>query len=390
MWIGLRGNRSLCGDVTMGNWANWCCVSGPCIIVTDDFERADDTDLGADWDERSGDWSIDTNRLKEAGTSGAMVICTTPNPLGERSYVQIYVYPNGGEKYRIILNYLNDGSYQYVEVECGASDIVLTAGGQTRTYAGASPAWDGTVEYVMSGGITDGHLWVAFAGNIPLQTYCVWDANISLTAGGNKVGIGNGGTVELFVDIFVFWKHGQDQPGCPDPGCWCEYVDGTGQTVRYYIAWKIRLDWYANPWDKCAAIAGSWAELEFNCGDTGPSWDTVDGLHFGVALALGDGTLPVSEPGFGDIPRVFCGSSERCDWYIVQSDPSGFCCETYAGWTGCIALRQCEKDAPTALTCGETWQLRYDAILGDNIGACLICGGPDQAGSYWIIATENV
>jgi len=55
-----------------------CCKRRPtgCVILDDTFDRSDSTDLGSDWDEKSGNWSIDSNTLKEAGTPGSQVATT--------------------------------------------------------------------------------------------------------------------------------------------------------------------------------------------------------------------------------------------------------------------------------------------------------------------------
>lgn len=39
-------------------------------VITDDFNRADSDDLGADWTEVAGNWAIDTNRLRENANQG--------------------------------------------------------------------------------------------------------------------------------------------------------------------------------------------------------------------------------------------------------------------------------------------------------------------------------
>ncbi|WP_406444621.1 hypothetical protein OHB14_36905 [Streptomyces sp. NBC_01613] len=41
---------------------------------TDDFNRADSTNLGANWVEVSGDWSVDTNRLSPGAAGGTIIL----------------------------------------------------------------------------------------------------------------------------------------------------------------------------------------------------------------------------------------------------------------------------------------------------------------------------
>ncbi len=40
-----------------------CCAPAGCDYFTDEFTRADSTDLGDDWTEDTGDWSIASNML---------------------------------------------------------------------------------------------------------------------------------------------------------------------------------------------------------------------------------------------------------------------------------------------------------------------------------------
>src|SRR5690606_41656943 len=47
-----------------------CCEDegGGCTILADNFNRDDSTDIGPEWDEVEGDWSINSNRLVVSGS----------------------------------------------------------------------------------------------------------------------------------------------------------------------------------------------------------------------------------------------------------------------------------------------------------------------------------
>jgi hypothetical protein len=55
------------------------CACCGCRVFQDDFNRDDSTDVDG-WDELSGDWSIDSQQLHEAGTDGALVIAKADVP----------------------------------------------------------------------------------------------------------------------------------------------------------------------------------------------------------------------------------------------------------------------------------------------------------------------
>lgn len=67
---------------------NNCCCVADCWIYKDDFNRADDTDLGADWTEDSGSWAINGNTLK---TSSANAFCYYDATQNDPVYFANYV-----------------------------------------------------------------------------------------------------------------------------------------------------------------------------------------------------------------------------------------------------------------------------------------------------------
>lgn len=56
-----------------------CCCAAGCGIFEDYFNRANSSDIGSDWTETTGDWSISGNKLSVA-TSGAECTCNATRP----------------------------------------------------------------------------------------------------------------------------------------------------------------------------------------------------------------------------------------------------------------------------------------------------------------------
>lgn len=71
-----------------GSWW-WCCCEEEvppedCIEYTDNFNRANSTDVGGDWTEQYGDWSINNNALRAPSTE--LGVITNSNILTQGSY----------------------------------------------------------------------------------------------------------------------------------------------------------------------------------------------------------------------------------------------------------------------------------------------------------------
>ena len=69
-----------------------CCC---CRILHDEFTRANSSDLGNNWTEASGAWSILSNYVQES--SGGILVCDLPHPLGECSVVARVTWTGGGQ-----------------------------------------------------------------------------------------------------------------------------------------------------------------------------------------------------------------------------------------------------------------------------------------------------
>ncbi len=70
-----------------------CCCNRPCVIAQDDFNRPDSENLGPQWDEVSGDWSIYNQAAREL-TGDGQAVHKTPHRLPDESMVVSVDVPN--------------------------------------------------------------------------------------------------------------------------------------------------------------------------------------------------------------------------------------------------------------------------------------------------------
>jgi len=354
-----------------------CCAIPGCIIVEDDFDRGDNADIGDKFVEILGTWAIDTNQLTEVGTPNAIVVTVAQNTSG-RGYVSAFIEPVEGSKYRLLLGAKSDGTeYQFVEAHCTAAALVLTAGGETRTYTAADDGWSMSETPIgMSACLTQGLLWVhvshmGFGG-------CVWDNTATVNNANRHAGMMNGGSTELKWDDFVYQQHYLDDPECPNPGCYCEYEDDDGHTQRYYLGWQMMLTYIGYP--GCDCFTGC-VTMEYDCAEA--AWFAVSGVVCSVSLPSGTG--------IDRVPKVTCGYDVRCDWLMSQFT----CCDGAAPASGCdTPPSACVDQGADSFVCGpaDTFAVRWYWEVPETDLSCAgeiysTCG--EYGGSYDAILTDG-
>lgn len=108
---GWYGPRGACG----------CCES--CDIFSDDFNRADSSDLGADWDEVSGSWSITSNTLRTSSTNAVAVSSASTGT--STLYLKALVKGDtSSDCVRLVFAYENSSNYWFAELFLGAAKAV--------------------------------------------------------------------------------------------------------------------------------------------------------------------------------------------------------------------------------------------------------------------------
>jgi len=181
-----------------------CCCGKACILLSDNFDRAPSTNLGANWEEvsGSGDSSIVGGELSMP--AGAMVVTTEGTGLPDPWMTSTAVIPNPqpGDIDRAIVNYVDTNNYLCAEVEFQAAGVAVIRA--CSISAGAKSVLDeNTVGYVAG----EANSIVAcrtieglYAGcNASMTTWaCVGDN------GGRKAGLENASASNtITLDTFV-------------------------------------------------------------------------------------------------------------------------------------------------------------------------------------------
>ena len=374
-----------------------CCCNEGCLIYFDDFNRADNTDLGSGWDEISGDWSILDNELVVPGTANAKVLCTTPNPLAGNGVVMVDIEPTNGAKYRIILNSNAAGtSYKYVEAECLTGSLILTAGSETRTYTTAD-GWDITARPMgMTACVAEGLLSVS-VGTMGFAAV-VWDNTVTVDQSDRYAGLMNGGTVSLTWDNFCYYHHVDDGIVIPDSGgapdcdfCVCYCVKENGK--KSFPPWRMKVDGFADccPTCCCCEWDGFCAVFEYDalngywmCVDSG----TVCGRPYPATDTL-DPETPYPSPTIRceDLIGSYAGETARCGWILDMFA----CCLHTPATPGCTPENYGCHDIPAHVLVCEPFSLRFDITVqggGSRCGTC--CQDLYDVCGFYLIASAGV
>jgi hypothetical protein len=206
-----------------------CCGGGPCIVYADDFNRADSTDLGSKWEEVSGDWEIDTNRLQS--TSEGFCLTTTRPKISRRSpkhYAHIISatlagYDDGVRLWKIIIWYDDASNYlyaQFVADEAGViqPSIIQVEGGSPTTLMDSTthpgnPAYSTAYPTITICYSPDG---LVMHDSLEEHRYTVCVTSPTTARAGGVVG--------FLVGTFDNWsyeEHWTSYTLCPDCGCHC-------------------------------------------------------------------------------------------------------------------------------------------------------------------------
>lgn len=177
-----------------------CCdnVGTPCTFVSDDFNRANNTDVGANWTETAGDWEIDSNEA-EISSANALLVSTGTNADGGTSKIQVLVKASSITTLaRVIVAYTDTNNYLFAELLfLGSSSTLrlLQRSGGTNTELAR---FGGTLGTISLSTATQYLVTVCYNGStlsavIGAATYCLSASVTGFT--GDKVALGTGGTV---------------------------------------------------------------------------------------------------------------------------------------------------------------------------------------------------
>jgi hypothetical protein len=202
------------GDVGNGCPEIACPDPDPCVMVTDNFTRPDNTDISAGapcrgWTEVSGAWSIASNVL-QCTTSG-IAICNTPHADGLTSMMVTATYTISGNRALIIVGYLDSSNYTYVAFGVSGVSLNRVAGGvDTQLHSdGMSTASGGVAKVCVT---AEGKL-TAYRNGTAELTYT------GLTFAGTQCGLGKKDTGTVTFDDFEFARvYSEESPTCAQCG----------------------------------------------------------------------------------------------------------------------------------------------------------------------------
>lgn len=305
-----------------------CCDAGPCRSFSDGFNRADGTDIGSTWTEVSGDWSISSNTLAEAGTSGAVAIYN--NHWSQTAVIANVntVSESNGDRYRIVVNYKDSANYMYAElyingvngseislhsVSGGAdttleTDTILSLTGTSRTFAVClgSNGFQGSVNNAVAS--------------------LVWNEQGPVHADGYQSGLGNGAAQAIEFDDFYMSEHLDDNADCPGCICACD-----GKTWPKVLNAKVTYS------GRCAPVVNTFTI----------TYDRIQGEWIGTYTCVDEMTL-----------RVQCNAD--IDLIDISLEPYGTCCD----------LSTCSGPPETGSTCNPLYFVRTISYAGLGCNCC--------------------
>lgn len=221
-----------------------CCCDDACVTVTDDFQRADATDLGPNWDiGETSDWQISGGKAKGIAND-AIHVQHFPDSQGSMLATVTAQNTQYGDSYAVLLAWYDEENYLYVKFIAPTDEF-------------ADQYWETVLGEVVDGFATevsdtpnlntdcDSFSYRPFTvggGHYALVSY---DRDALYVAGvdpgnpnegftrcvgprtktpANRVGLAHGGGVNpIWVTYFWASEHARTNPDCDDIGCNCGY-----------------------------------------------------------------------------------------------------------------------------------------------------------------------
>lgn len=208
-----------------------CCEERPCIIVEDDFNRADSTNIGSKWVEAFGDAEIVDTQLEMPANT--VVRTVKSHPVDDPTCHATVTLPDivAGDDYMLLVNYDEESdSYLYgryswdggddVEISCGSCVGIGTPLEFDSTTTAAPLIGEGDKRSDTLNVCRSLNGIYAWAGSdFPAAWKCEIEDN-----GGRKAGLRAvaAGGAELKFDDFVWEEHLYTNPKCRPCACECE------------------------------------------------------------------------------------------------------------------------------------------------------------------------
>ena len=234
----------------LGQWqpCPTCCVG--CVYESDNFDRADSTNLGAKWTETAGNPEILSNALAFVAQANAKATCTTLHPTPSNKYIvsATVKFTADGDVARV---WIGNSGY-FVELE----RITATCG-RLRIYdnTGASPVCMGA-----SGGSLSPWARIAIcseADKIHVSIGGSFPLTIPATVTSSIVAVGTAAcTGTVSIEDFSLAKHFDDDatcPTCPDEACPWFTDNGCASGSLSATDWTATGTWVYDNGIKCTA-----------------------------------------------------------------------------------------------------------------------------------------
>lgn len=183
------------------------CGCESCSPFSDDFNRADDTDLGADWSEVSGSWAISSNRLVTSSTS-ALCIATAAFTSTSINTTCI-VRGAANDVVRLVFAYEDSSNYWYAQLTIGSSKtlLVVQVSSGTHTTRATNPiTTSAATDYTLHACVTDigrVHAEVLNMSGLQISACSHTTASIIPDVGGVGVGTGSTAASVQFDDFYA-------------------------------------------------------------------------------------------------------------------------------------------------------------------------------------------
>jgi len=319
-----------------------CCCGRDCLIFEDDFGGAPSTNIGDNWTEDVGDWTLAVNEdcdgseaevLRAPAQIGA-IAASTHESHTKAQWVQVTLCDPHASlvKPRILVNYKSPTDHFYIEIEqydchiCAADGTVLVSASDSPLASVAEKfGWQNNRTYTVC---------VTKSGGISVQCeeliYTELQTCVALGAG-KKVGLGNGAALSYDVDLFRLEDHYDYDIECPY--CCCQECGNECVPHCLQVALSS-VECYEFPHGETFQISKlndvdscNWDPIN---GSDEPCWDADDSYHF----------------------RLGCDeNNESWEAFTLQTDVDGGCPSLYG--------QGLETYYPVAGSC-EPFYLRFE------------------------------
>ena len=187
------------------NTGTCCCNAGQsgnaCVLTQDDFNRADDTDLGTDWDEVVAGVEISGNQAL-ANANGATAIATRANPDSSATRVDVRIQlGDAAATAKLFIGWASASNHLYATISATAITVGQAGGASTSTSVTIVPGTQYVATLCLNGD--------KLIGNVNGKQAML---AVGLPSG-NKHGFGVG-TASVLFDDFVATKVSQSCSRC--------------------------------------------------------------------------------------------------------------------------------------------------------------------------------